>query len=154
MRVLCIFGLPRARSNDHMSHKSLPGGFPSILPKSVQISDFVKENSFVLSKHIFSKFENRGLRFCKAEGVVVAGCLFCASWGFRVADRPIGRSSDVTDARVVHLRFSACPIERSHVAQKSSGGLPSILPKSVQIFDFVKENSFVLSKHIFSKFDN
>ena len=49
-----------------------------------------------------------------------------------MADRPIGRSSDVTDARVVHLRFPACPIERSRVAQKSSGGLP---------FDFAKKCS-------------
>ncbi len=115
-----------------MSHKSFPGGFPSILPKSVQIFDFVKKDSFVLSKHIFSKFYNRGLRFCRAEGVVVAGCPFCASWGFRAAGLPSGRSSDVTNARFVHLTCSAYPIERSHVTQKSSGGLP---------FDFAKKCS-------------
>jgi hypothetical protein len=123
-----------------MSHKSLPGGFLSILPKSVQISDFLKQNSFVLSKHIFSKFDNRNLKCCRAEGVVVAGFPFCAFCGFRVAglpsirvaDRPISQSSDVTIARVVHLRFSACPIERSHVAQRSSGRLP---------FDFAKKCS-------------
>ncbi len=63
---------------------------------------------------------------------MVAGCPFCASWGFRVAGRPTGRSSDVINARFVHLWFSACPIERSHVAQKSSGGLP---------FDFAKKCS-------------
>jgi hypothetical protein len=79
MHVLCILGCPRARSSGHTSHKRLPGGFPSILPKSVQIFDFVKENSFVLRKHTFSKFDNRGLRFCRAEGVVVARYPFNAS---------------------------------------------------------------------------
>ena len=123
-----------------MSHKSIPGSFPSILPTSVLKFAFVKENSFVSSKHIFSKFDNRNLKCCRAEGVVVAGFPFCAFCGFRVAglpsfrvvDRPIGQSGDVTIARVVHLRFPACPIERSHVAQKFSGGLP---------FDFAKKCS-------------
>ncbi len=124
MHVLCIFGFPRGRSCDHMSHRSLPWSLLSILPKQILKFDFVKENSFVLSKHIFSKFDNRGVRFCKAEGAVVAGCPFCASWGSCVADRPIGRSGDVTNAHAVHLRFPVCPIDRSHVAQKSSGGLP------------------------------
>ncbi len=134
--VLYILGVTRGRSNDRSIKRcdqctccasyvfrvpdraiacrtKVCGGFPSILPKSVQIFDFMKENSFVLSKHIFPKFDTRGLRFCRAEGVVVAGSPFCASWGFRVAGQPNGRSSDVTNARLVRLTFSAWPIERS-----------------------------------------
>ncbi len=97
MRVLCIFGFPRARSNDHMSHKSFPGGFPSILPKSVLKFDFVKENSFDLSKHILRFRSERPrcrLRAPPLPFAVALLCPFCASWGFVVAGRPISRSND------------------------------------------------------------
>jgi hypothetical protein len=65
-----------------------------------------------------------------------------------VVDRPIGRSSDVTNARFVHHRVSAWPIERSHVAQKASRGL---------LFDFAKmcseirfcEREFVRFEHTY-----
>ena len=115
--VLYILGVTRGRSNNRSIKRcdqctccasyvfrvpdraiacrtKVCGGFPSILPKSVQIFNFVKENSFVLSKHIFSKFDKRGLRVCRAVGVVVAGCPCCASWGFSATDRMIRRSSD------------------------------------------------------------
>ncbi len=71
-----------------------------------------------------------------------------------MGDGALSRSNDVIHARFVRLWLPAWMIERSHVAQKSSGGLPFDFAKSVMKFDFVKENSFVLSKHTFSKFDN
>ncbi len=60
-----------------------------------------------------------------------------------IEHRSIGRSNDVSNALFVHLWFSAWPIERSHVAQKFSGGLPFDFAKKWLNFDFVKENSFV-----------
>ena len=48
----------------------------------------------------------------------------------------------MTNARFVNLKFSAWPIERSHVAQKSSGGV---------LFDFAarcKETQFCQSEFV------
>ena len=107
MHVLCIFGFPHARSNDHMSHKSLPGGFPSILPKSVLKFDFVKKNSFDLSKHIWRFRSERPrcrLRVSPLPFAVALLCPFCASWGFVVAGRPISRSND-PESWVLDLGF-------------------------------------------------